>query len=239
MTLSSKYGFLTVGVATSVVLFWWQNSRKRRRTNANLTASTFTESSNDDCIYMDYNGTTPVYPFVVDAMLPYFQQHYGNPSSSHSGGDAPRAAVDAARRKILTFLLGCDVDHDKDTNASTTPLSACIFTACGTESDNLAIHLALQTWKTKNGAGVSSDQQKKWTLPHIVATNVEHPAVDLFLALQEQEGKCTVTRVPVQSDGCVATNDMIAAIQPNTYVVSKSISPLLLAPSLLTNYFVL
>ena len=59
-------------------------------------------------IYLDYNGTTPVYSEVFFVMVPYFLQHYGNPSSSHYMGHVPRHAIDTSRKQILQYLLGCD-----------------------------------------------------------------------------------------------------------------------------------
>ena len=150
----------------------------------------------DECIYLDYNGTTPVYPEVLEAMLPYLSQHFGNPSSSHHFGQAPRIAIEKARRNILK-LLGAD--HK--------PTNAIWFTGCGTESDNLAIQLALQS---------NSSRTKK----HIVSSNVEHPAVDLYLKYLEQEGIATVTHVPVGTDGRVDANDVIAALTEDTILVT-------------------
>lgn len=194
------------GSLASAVAAWWYWKRKEidsKRgagvTTAVSSASADTAPAWNDLIYMDYNGTTPVYPEVVQAMLPYFQQHYGNPNSSHAAGDGPRAAVNAARRQILTHVLGCD---------ESVPLSACIFTACGTESDNLAVHLAL--------AHYNKNVSNSPLLPHVVTCNVEHAAIDGCLAVYERSGRCTVTRVPVQPDGRVTARDMIAAIQPHT-----------------------
>lgn len=180
-------------------------------------------------IYMDYNGTTPVYPEVVDAMMPYFRQHYGNPNSSHAAGDAPRAAVNAARRQILTHVLGYGSYHHHDPQHSNSSdndddrllLASCVFTSCGTEADNLAIHLALE----RHHYGISSignaqlppsASSRAPVLPHVVTCNVEHAAVDGCLAVHERAGRCTVTRVPVQKDGRVAARDVIAAIRPNS-----------------------
>jgi hypothetical protein len=129
----------------------------------------------DDCIYLDYNGTTPVYPQVLVAMLPYLTTHYGNPSSGHAFGKEPKRAVDEARKTILKTCLGID--------GRTLDPTALWFCACGTESDNLAIQLALQ----------SSSKD----FPHIVTCNVEHPAIAVCLEALEKEGRISVTYVPV------------------------------------------
>ena len=179
-----SYGLFTLGV--TACLCFLRNQKQRR--------------ARDSIIYLDYNGTTPVAPVVVEAMVPYLQEHFGNPSSSHALGDVPRQAIERARIQILIHLLGVCVKDEKCDPASI------VFTGCGTEADNLAIHFALQLGSAKK------------QLPHIVTTNVEHPAVDVYLQVQEQNGRCIVTRVPVQSNGCVTAVDMISAIQPNTYV---------------------
>jgi hypothetical protein len=110
------------------------------------------------CIYLDYNGTTPVYEDVVRAMWPYLTEHFGNPSSGHAYGKVPRQAIDYARAQILRSLL-----------QSPAPLDAIWFTGCGTESDNLAIQLAIQS------SGHIT------TKKHIVTCNVEHPAIERYL----------------------------------------------------------
>jgi cysteine desulfurase len=76
-------------------------------------------------IYLDYNATTPVLPEVVDAMLPYLREHFGNPSSGHVYGQRSQSAVDRARQQVAG-LIGCEA-------------SEIIFTSGGTEANNLAI----------------------------------------------------------------------------------------------------
>lgn len=150
----------------------------------------------EHCIYLDYNGTTPIYPDVLNSMLPYLTQHYGNPSSSHHYGKEPRKAINAARKQILG-LLGAGED----------PIESIWFTGCGTESDNLAIQLALQSAPPKRPK-------------HIVTCNVEHPAVELYLKHLESEGLITVTYVPVDKEGRVSAEDVIAVMTSNTILVT-------------------
>jgi cysteine desulfurase len=187
-----SYGLFTLGAAISVLLLRKQQKKQY--------------SDDSSIIYLDYNGTTPVDPVVLNAMIPFLQEHFGNPSSSHALGDAPRQAMHRARMQILTHLLGVNCgNQDSRKDGAADLKESIVFAGCGTEADNLAIHVALQL---RNSCTDS--------LPHIVTTNVEHPAVEVYLRVQEQIGRCTVTRVPVQHDGCVTAEDVIAAIQSNT-----------------------
>jgi cysteine desulfurase len=142
-----------------------------------------------DCIYLDYNGTTPIHALVLAAMLPFLTVHFGNPSSSHAFGLEPQLAITQARQSLLK-LVGRESD----------PTSSIWFTGCGTESDNLAIQLALQ----------STPPSKR----HVVTTNVEHPAVAQCLKALEDDGVITVTYVPVQPQvGTILAQDVIDAIR--------------------------
>ena len=117
-------------------------------------------------VYFDNNATTRVDPRVVEAMLPFFTEQFGNPSSMHAFGAQVGGAVKAARSK-LQALLGAEFDHEV------------IFTSGGTESDNAAILSALE----------ASPRRRE-----VITSAVEHPAVLLlvFLAGEEQgrEGPC-------------------------------------------------
>ena len=81
-------------------------------------------------VYLDHKATTPPLPDVVDAMLPYLRQHFGNPSSDHSYGLRARSAVARARAQVAV-LLGCESDE-------------VLFTSGGTEANNLAIHASIR-----------------------------------------------------------------------------------------------
>lgn len=160
----------------------------------------------NSCIYLDYNGTTPVDRRVFASMIPYFTLHFGNPSSSHAYGATPKQAVSKARRSILELLHPNDTitefdDADVD--------ESIIFTGCGTEADNMAIHLALDSTPTK-----------KRTKKHIVTTNVEHPAITECLKILEAKGDITVTYVPVNREGIVSARQVIKAITSETVLVT-------------------
>jgi cysteine desulfurase len=181
--------------------------------DTNINSSNGTKSK---CIYMDYNGTTPVYPQVLRAMMPYLTTHYGNPNSSHSMGREPRRAVDRARGQMLE-LLGVTASSNKDN----VDLTSIWFTSCGTESDNLAIQLALQSTAAKFAAAAATtdddkdDPQhpKQKPLPHIVTCNVEHAAISNYLDMLVQQGVIRVTQVPVETDGRVSAQAVMDAIE--------------------------
>jgi cysteine desulfurase len=141
-------------------------------------------------IYLDYNATTPLLPEVVEAMLPFLRERFGNPSSGHPYGRAAREAVEAARGEVAR-LLGCAADE-------------ILFTSGGTEANNLAIR----------GAAAARPDARA-----IVTSVVEHPATAEPCAELERGG-WTVTRLPVDAQGRVAVADAAAAIGPGTALVT-------------------
>lgn len=144
-------------------------------------------------VYMDNNATTRVAPEVVEAMLPYFSDLYGNPSSMHSfGGQVGKTVVEA--REKIAGLLG----------ASSGEL---VFTSCGTESDSTAILSALQSFPEKR---------------HIVTTRVEHPAVkNLCEGIDSLTGhKHRLTQLPVNRDGTVDLQQYEDSLADDTAIVS-------------------
>ncbi len=120
-------------------------------------------------IYLDHNATTPVLPEVVDAMLPYLREHFGNPSSGHVYGQAAEMAVTRARGQVAA-LLGCSAEE-------------IVFTSGGTEANNLAIR------------GVCEARGDR---RHVITTVIEHPATGKPCAWLEQHG-WRVTRIGVDS----------------------------------------
>ncbi len=143
-------------------------------------------------IYADNAATTQVSSTVLEAMLPWFTENYGNPSSIYSIGQKSHIAVDSARRKVAQ-LLGC------------TPAEI-FFTSGGTESDN---------WAIKGTAY----RQKKQGKTHIITTNFEHHAVLHCCKALEKEG-FTVTYLPVDSQGFVTPEQVQSAITPQTALVT-------------------
>ncbi|HET7035774.1 MAG TPA: cysteine desulfurase family protein [Thermomicrobiaceae bacterium] len=145
----------------------------------------------DQPIYLDYNATTPVAPAVLEAMLPYLAQHFGNPSSDHAYGQATAAAVAQARRQMAE-LLGCAPDE-------------IVFTGGGSESDNHA--LLGRVW----ASGLAR--------PHLVTTAIEHPAVLNTCRFLERQG-AEVSYLPVDGQGRVDPGAVRRALRPSTVVVS-------------------
>jgi cysteine desulfurase len=142
-------------------------------------------------IYLDYNATTPVDPRVVDAALPYLTQHFGNPSSSHTYAEAPRAAVGLARRQVADLLGAAPGEI--------------VFTAGGSEADTLAIRgVAL-------AARGRADQ--------VITQATEHPAV-LEACDSLQADGFTITRLPVDEYGRVDPAVLEATITDRTVLVS-------------------
>ncbi|MBN2514980.1 MAG: aminotransferase class V-fold PLP-dependent enzyme, partial [Deltaproteobacteria bacterium] len=142
-------------------------------------------------IYLDHCATTPVHPEVVEAMLPYFMDFYGNPSSMHSFGRKAKEALTTAREQVAQ-LIGADP-------------SEIVFTSGGTEADNLAIR------------GISSASEKKGN--HIVTSSIEHHAVLNTCRYLEQRG-FDVTCLPVDGDGLVDPDDVTKALSGRTLLIS-------------------
>jgi len=143
-----------------------------------------------DPIYLDYNATTPLLPEVVDAMLPYLRDHFGNPSSSHAPGRVARAAVERAREHVAA-LLECDVDE-------------VVFTSGGTESNNLAVLGVTQSLPDRR---------------QVATSLVEHPAIVAPCAWLGRHG-WRITGAGVDGQGRVRLEDLVAAIDTQTALVT-------------------
>jgi cysteine desulfurase len=143
-------------------------------------------------IYLDHNATTPIAPEVREAMRPYLEQRFGNPSSAHEHGRAARQAVDEARAEVAA-LVGCEPDD-------------IVFTASGSEADNLAIK------------GVAMDLLGEGD--HIVTSAIEHPAVLGACRYLARRLGYRLTVVPVDGFGVVDPEDVRRAIEPGTVLIS-------------------
>jgi len=142
-------------------------------------------------IYMDNNATTRVAPEVLEAMLPFFSERYGNPSSMHSFGGAVGKEMREARES-LADLLGAGADE-------------IVFTSCGTEADNTAIRSALAAQPEKR---------------HIVTTRVEHPAVLSLCKFLERSQGYRVTYLGVDSEGRLNMRELADSLTDDTAIVS-------------------
>lgn len=144
-------------------------------------------------IYLDANATTPVLPEVLAAMMPYFSERFGNPSSAHQGGQTTRAAVERARNAIARLL-------------NVMPKEI-LFTSGGTEGDNLALTGILQPYL---------DRQEP---AHLVTTAIEHHAVLHAAETLERRG-VEVTWLQPDCTGVVSADELERALRPHTRLVS-------------------
>ena len=141
-------------------------------------------------IYLDNNATTQVAEEVLEGMLPYFRELYGNPSSMHSFGGQVGQKIRTAREQVAA-LLGALPEE-------------IIFTSCGTESDNAAIRSALATRPDKK---------------HIITSRVEHPAIHALCAQLATQGY-RITELPVDKNGLLDLKNLEKSLTPDTAVVS-------------------
>lgn len=142
-------------------------------------------------IYLDHNASTPVRAEVLDAMLPYFAEHYGNASSAHAFGQEAKGAIEEARAKVAALV-----------NAAPAEI---VFTSGGTESDNMGV--------------LGAARARAATGRHVVVSEIEHEAVRNAAGALEAEG-FAVTRVPAMADGRVDPDAVAKALKPDTVLVS-------------------
>ena len=141
-------------------------------------------------VYVDNNATTKVAPEVLEAMLPYFSEYYGNPSSMHFFGGQVQKKVDEAREKVADFL-GADP-------------SEIVFTSCGTESDNAAILGTLDSYPEKR---------------HLITTRVEHPAIGNVCTYLGRKGY-RITELSVDREGRLDLDKLRESIIEETALVT-------------------
>ena len=141
-------------------------------------------------VYVDNNATSRVAPEVLEAMLPYFKEYYGNPSSMHVFGGQVGTKVNEAREKVAD-VLGADP-------------SEIVFTSCGTESDNAAILGALDSYPEKR---------------HLITTRVEHPAIGNLCAYLSRKGY-RITELSVDREGRMDLDELRESITEETALVT-------------------
>lgn len=145
-------------------------------------------------IYLDHAASTPTDPQVLEAMLPYFTEIYGNASGLHSQARASARAIERARQQAAD-ILGCSTKE-------------IVFTACGSESDNIAIR------------GVAWAQKLAGRGHHLITTPIEHHAVSHTIAQLCDKFGFEQTVVPVDRHAVVNPADIAAAIRPETVLIS-------------------
>jgi cysteine desulfurase len=143
-------------------------------------------------IYMDHNATTPVAPKVLEAMWPYYQSEWGNPSSVHWAGQGPKDAIEDAREAIAGMIGAAPRDL--------------VFTSGGTEADNTALL----------GVGLALRAKGR----HIITSSVEHKAILDTASAMEQLHGFEVTRLPVDSLGRTDPSAVREALREDTVLVS-------------------
>ncbi|MBC7347322.1 MAG: cysteine desulfurase NifS [Clostridia bacterium] len=142
-------------------------------------------------VYLDHSATTPIRPEVLEAMLPYLRERYGNPSSLHHWGQEAKKAVEQAREAVAALI-------------SARP-EEIVFTSGGTEADNLAVI----------GAAYANAAKGR----HIITSSIEHHAVLDSMQYLERQG-FKVTFLPVTAEGLVQVDEVGAAITPETILIS-------------------
>jgi cysteine desulfurase len=151
-------------------------------------------SDGPSCIYLDYNATTPLRPEVALLMADLMAE-FGNPSSSHAYGSRPREALECARMHVSSAIGASPEDI--------------FFVSCGTEADQWALWTSVVSWRKANDE-----------TPHVVTSEIEHPAVLKNLEMLCDLGMCTHDRVPVDEEGIVSMEQLESAIQTNTCLVT-------------------
>jgi cysteine desulfurase len=145
-------------------------------------------------IYLDYAATTPLDPRVLQAMLPYFEQDFGNPSSIHRYGQAAEAALETSRERVAAGLNG--------------RADEIVFTSCGTESDNLALR------------GVALARRKKTGASHILISPVEHHAISRTAEQLAREFGFSLELLPIDATGMVDPEGVRRSLRADTALVS-------------------
>ncbi|CAA0192013.1 probable cysteine desulfurase [Tenacibaculum maritimum] len=145
----------------------------------------------DSFIYLDYNASTPNDPKVINVMLPFLTNHYGNPSSIHKEGQKAKDAIEKARMQVANSI-GCSTNE-------------IIFTSGGTESNNHAIIGTAMSLKNKGN--------------HIITSSIEHPAVIEVCKYLESQG-FKITYLNVNKDGIIDLNDLKNTISSKTILIT-------------------
>jgi cysteine desulfurase len=152
-------------------------------------------------VYLDHSATTPADRRVVEAMLPYLTEKFGNASSVHAFGQEARAAVDRARREVAA-LIGARANE-------------IVFVSGGTEANNLALRGITDASLTRKNLSNGNSTSKG----HVITSSIEHPSVGGISDELEKHG-WDMTRLPAYEEGIVRMEDVRAALRPDTVLIS-------------------
>ncbi|MFH1545759.1 MAG: aminotransferase class V-fold PLP-dependent enzyme [Patescibacteria group bacterium] len=172
-------------------------------------------TKNPELIYLDHAATTPLAPEVLEAMLPFLREEFGNAGSIHSKGQSAKNAIEKARRDVAEILY-CEPEE-------------IIFTSGGTESDNLALRGVLENLfprpvlpnpaKAGEGGNGSKVGKRESKNAHLIISEIEHPAILRTAELLKKQG-IELTKIPVGKNGIVDARKIEKAIRSNTKLIS-------------------
>ena len=166
-------------------------------------------------VYLDANGTTKLHPTIVSSISHTLSTCFGNPATHSPSGIASSKTMEKAERSVLVNMLGVP--------SSSENTGEIIWTACGTESDNLAITIAIEGWNYRNNNNDNQSSLRK--TPHVISCTTEHPAILKFLHCLKKEGRLSLTLVgPSPSSGTVSSSSIIDAITAETALITLMVA---------------
>ncbi len=154
-----------------------------------------------NCVYLDYNATTPIFPEVAEVMMPFVHTSFGNPSSPHVYGKPCRDAINVAREHVAALMNAPNFAE------------TVIFTSCGSESDNRAIDIAVNHFHCLR-------ESNAHVVPHVITCSIDHPAIVGYLEYLEKRGTISLTIVSVDGEGFVNLKEIRSALRTNTALVT-------------------
>jgi cysteine desulfurase len=210
----------TLGVAVGIfgLFVGWQLERTRRIRRLHHSSGIGSRHAaallkpNAGCIYLDYNATSPIFPEVSAAVIPFVTNCFGNPSSPHVFAAPCREAI-AKSRWAVGILVNAPSSE-----------KTIYFTSCGSESDNRAVDIALHHFDTRHnshpyreGKGKAADAT---ITPRVVTCKIEHPAILLYLEHLHRLQQIDLVVLPVNAEGFVSPSDIEANLTINTALVT-------------------
>lgn len=189
------FGAVAAAASGAVAVWYIIEVRKARRQKSQVGAPLPHVAEGKS--YLDWNATSPIFPEVTSAILPYISTEFGNPSSDHCFGGPSRNAIAHARSQVAR-LLGCDDDE-------------VVFCGCGTEADNMAL---------KGAVSCGRQALPKGHKPHVISSSIEHPAISVCLDAMVRTGEIDVTYTCVDHQGRVDPSAVAAAVRDTTVLVS-------------------